>query len=107
MHHFAALYAGGLYSAKYTVRTLCEYMGPARDALAMGSTEVKLDNIPEGKSVTFTWRGKPLFVRHRTGSEIAKEEAVPLSELRDPQTDSVLYASDKIYVSNYYSFCSL
>lgn len=64
-------------------------MGPARDALALSSTEVKLDNIPEGKSVTFTWRGKPLFVRHRTASEIAKEEAVPLSELRDPQTDSV------------------
>lgn len=69
----------------------------------MGSTEVKLDNIPEGKSVTFTWRGKPLFVRHRTASEIAKEEAVPMSELRDPQTDSVyIWKIDGIHASIFY-----
>lgn len=65
-------------------------MGAARDALSMGSIEIKLADIPEGKSVTFKWRGKPLFVRHRVGSEIAREEAVPMTELRDPQTDSVL-----------------
>lgn len=83
------MWAGGLYSTKYGVRTLCEYMGAARDALSMGTIEVKLSDIPEGKSVTFTWRGKPLFVRHRVDSEVAKEAAVPLSELRDPQTDAV------------------
>lgn len=83
------MWATGLYSAKSTVRSLCEYMGAARDALSMGSIEIKLSDIPEGKSVTFTWRGKPLFVRHRVDSEIAKEASVPLSELRDPQTDDV------------------
>lgn len=83
------MWATGLYSAKYTVRSLCEYMGAARDALSMGTIEVKLGDIPEGKSVTFTWRGKPLFVRHRVDSEIAKENAVPMGELRDPQTDAV------------------
>lgn len=86
---FTGLYAGGLFGTKYIVRSLCEYMGAARDALSMGTIEVKLGDIPEGKSVTFTWRGKPLFVRHRVASEIAREESVPLSELRDPQTDSV------------------
>jgi len=54
----------------------------------MGTIEVKLSDIPEGKSVTFTWRGKPLFVRHRVDSEISREQAVPVSELRDPQQDS-------------------
>lgn len=83
------MWAGGLYCSKSIVRTLCEYMGAARDALSVGAIEIKLDEIPEGKCVTFEWRGKPLFVRHRGASEIAKEEAVPLSELRDPQTDSV------------------
>ena len=34
------------------------------------------------------WRGKPLFIRHRTPEEIKEAEAVPLSELRDPQTDN-------------------
>ncbi|XP_055298529.1 cytochrome b-c1 complex subunit Rieske, mitochondrial isoform X2 [Sitodiplosis mosellana] len=82
------LWATSLYAGKSSVRSLCEYMGAARDALSMGSIEIKLGDIPEGKSVTFTWRGKPLFVRHRVDAEVAKEEAVPLSELRDPQTDS-------------------
>lgn len=86
---FIGLWAGGLYSGKGVVRSLCEYMGAARDALSMGQVEIKMGDIPEGKSVTFTWRGKPLFVRHRTDAEISKEESVPVSELRDPQQDSV------------------
>lgn len=83
------MWAGGLYCTKSIVRTLCEYMGASRDVLSMGSIEINLSEIPEGKSVVFEWRGKPLFVRHRVDSEIAKEEAVPISELRDPQKDSV------------------
>ncbi|XP_031627762.1 cytochrome b-c1 complex subunit Rieske, mitochondrial-like [Contarinia nasturtii] len=82
------MWAAGMYGAKGTVRSLCEYMGTARDVLSMASIEIKLADIPEGKSVTFSWRGKPLFIRHRVDSEIAKEEAVPLSLLRDPQTDA-------------------
>ena len=41
-----------------------------------------------GQAVTVKWRGKPLFIRHRTPEEIKQAEAVPLSELRDPQTDN-------------------
>ena len=33
------------------------------------------------------WRGKPVFVRHRTAKEIEEARAVPLSALPDPQTD--------------------
>uniref|UniRef100_A0A673MKK8 Cytochrome b-c1 complex subunit Rieske, mitochondrial n=1 Tax=Sinocyclocheilus rhinocerous TaxID=307959 RepID=A0A673MKK8_9TELE len=44
-------------------------------------------NIPEGKNMTFKWRGKPLFVQHRTEKEIASEADVNLAELRDPQHD--------------------
>ena len=33
------------------------------------------------------WRGKPVFIRHRTAEEISEADAVPLGELRDPQTD--------------------
>ncbi len=31
-------------------------------------------DIPEGKSATFKWRDKPLFIRHRTGEEIESEQ---------------------------------
>lgn len=38
--------------------------------------------------MTFKWRGKPLFVKHRTDEEIETESAVDLSSLRDPQADA-------------------
>lgn len=40
-------------------------LSASADVLAMAKIEVKLDAIPEGKSVVFKWRGKPLFIRHR------------------------------------------
>lgn len=62
-------------------------MNPSRDVLAVGSTDVDLDPIAEGQSITVLWRGKPVFVRHRTAAEIASVRAVPVSELRDPERD--------------------
>lgn len=64
-------------------------MSASADVLALAKIEIKLSDIPEGKSMTFKWRGKPLFVRHRTGAEISAEESVNVSELRDPQHDNV------------------
>ena len=62
-------------------------MNPARDVLALSTTEVDLTPIAAGSAVTVMWRGKPVFVRNRTPEEIKEARAVPLSELRDPQTD--------------------
>ena len=44
-------------------------------------------HVEVGQSVTVKWRGKPVFIRHRTAKEIAEAEAVDVSTLRDPQTD--------------------
>jgi ubiquinol-cytochrome c reductase iron-sulfur subunit len=41
-----------------------------------------------GKNVVFKWRGKPLFVRHRTQEEIDEVNGVDVATLRDPQPDS-------------------
>ncbi|NXQ20956.1 UCRI protein, partial [Peucedramus taeniatus] len=57
------------------------------DVLALSKIEIKLSDIPEGKNMTFKWRGKPLFVRHRTQAEISQEAEVDVSQLRDPQHD--------------------
>ena len=62
-------------------------MNPDASTLALSSTEVDIAAIPEGQIVTIKWRGKPVFVRHRTKKEIQEAEAVPLSQLPDPQTD--------------------
>lgn len=76
------------YGAKTVVQQFISSMNPSLDVLAVAKLEVNLSEIPEGKSVTFKWRGKPLFIRHRTAEEIQREAAVPLSELRDPQADT-------------------
>lgn len=37
--------------------------------------------------VLIKWRGKPVFIRHRTEAEIAQANKVNVSSLRDPQAD--------------------
>jgi ubiquinol-cytochrome c reductase iron-sulfur subunit len=63
-------------------------MNPAQDTLALSSTEVDISPIQPGQSVTVMWRGKPVFIRHRTPEEIAAAEAVDVQSLRDKQPDS-------------------
>ncbi|KAM9301626.1 cytochrome b-c1 complex subunit Rieske, mitochondrial [Gastrophryne carolinensis] len=75
------------YVAKNVVSQFVSSMSASADVLAMSKIEVKLSEIPEGKNMCFKWRGKPLFIRHRTAKEIEQEAAVNLSELRDPQHD--------------------
>ena len=41
-----------------------------------------------GKNMTFKWRGKPLFIRHRTAAEIEAEVSCDPATLRDPQSDA-------------------
>jgi ubiquinol-cytochrome c reductase iron-sulfur subunit len=67
---------------------LINNLNPAADTLALSSVEVNVQPIQVGQAVTVKWRGKPLFIRYRTPEEIKVAEAVPLSELRDPQTDN-------------------
>ncbi|XP_074769185.1 cytochrome b-c1 complex subunit Rieske, mitochondrial [Athene noctua] len=75
------------YAAKNVVTQFISSLSASADVLALSKIEVKLSDIPEGKNMTFKWRGKPLFVRHRTQAEINQEAKVDLSKLRDPQHD--------------------
>ncbi|WP_114376870.1 ubiquinol-cytochrome c reductase iron-sulfur subunit [Elioraea thermophila] len=62
-------------------------MNPAADTLAVASTEVDLAPIAEGMAITVMWRGKPIFIRHRTAEDIRLARETPLSALPDPQRD--------------------
>lgn len=68
---------------------LVDSMNPSQAVLALSSTEVDLSAIDEGQSVTVKWRGKPVFIRHRTAEEIevAKTDDAA-SDLIDPQPDA-------------------
>jgi len=83
-----ALGVTGAYAATSTVNKFISSLSASADVLAMAKIEINLADIPEGKAMTFKWRGKPLFIRHRTQQEIDTEAAVDVSTLRDPQTDS-------------------
>jgi ubiquinol-cytochrome c reductase iron-sulfur subunit len=70
-------------------------MNPSRDVLALATTDVDLSPIQVGQAVTVVWRGKPVFIRHRTAEEIRTARQVPLSELRDPQPDQARVIKDE------------
>ena len=62
-------------------------MQATADVLAMASLEVDLSKIEVGQTITVKWRGKPVFIRHRSEDEISSANSVNLSTLRDPQKD--------------------
>jgi ubiquinol-cytochrome c reductase iron-sulfur subunit len=63
-------------------------MNPSADVLALASTEVDLGAIAEGQEIKVMWRGKPVFIRHRTAKNIEEANAVDISTLRDPEADA-------------------
>lgn len=82
-----ATYAMGGVGAAAVAWPLIDQMNPAADTLALASTEVDISKIAEGQAITVTWRGKPVFIRHRTAEEIARANAIDWADLRDPQDD--------------------
>jgi ubiquinol-cytochrome c reductase iron-sulfur subunit len=73
--------------AKASITNFLSSMSASADVLALAKVEVALSSIPEGKNVIIKWRGKPVFVRHRTEEEIEEARNVDIKALRDPETD--------------------
>ncbi len=67
---------------------LIDSMNPSKDVLALSSVEADLAPIAVGSGITIVWRGKPIFVRHRTPVEIKSAEDVALNQLIEPQSDA-------------------
>ena len=68
------------------ISPLLVQMSPPADVLALSTTEVDISKVQRGQGIKTVWRKQPVFVRNLTDKEIAKANAVPLSDLRDPQT---------------------
>lgn len=77
----------GAVGAAVAVWPAVDSMNPAADTLALSTTEVDVTNLAPGHSMTVMWRGKPVFIRHRTDDEIKAAADVNVGDLRDPQTD--------------------
>jgi len=66
-----------------TLWPFVEQMNPDAGAQALASIEVDIAPVKEGQAITVLWRGKPVFIRHRTPEEIKAANAVPLTDLVD------------------------
>src|ERR1700751_2163518 len=64
-------------------------MNPDASTIAAGAPiEVYLSPITEGQVIKVFWRGKPIFINHRTKKEIEEAKNVDVAGLRDPQPGS-------------------
>jgi ubiquinol-cytochrome c reductase iron-sulfur subunit len=87
---YAMVGAMGVLSASVAKSTVSEFLGTmsaSADVLALAKVEVDLASIPEGKNVIIKWRGKPVFIRHRTQDEIQEARSVDWKTFRDPESD--------------------
>ncbi len=64
-----------------------DQMNPDASALSLSSTEVDLSPVGVGQAITVLWRGKPIFIRHRTPEEIKMAQDVQVADLKDPYAE--------------------
>ena len=63
-------------------------MNPSADVIAQSSIEVDLAPIEVGQRITISWRGKPVFIDHRTPALIEMARRGDSDTLPDPETDA-------------------
>jgi len=66
---------------------LIDQMNPSKDVEALAKIEIDISTLLEGQSKTVLWRGKPLFIKHRSIKEINDAKNVEIDSLPDPEKD--------------------
>jgi ubiquinol-cytochrome c reductase iron-sulfur subunit len=86
---YVATGAVAAVGAAATVWPLVAQMNPDASTIAAGAPiEVDLTPIAEGQDIKVFWRGKPIYISHRTKKQIEEAQKVPVSSLPDPEPDS-------------------
>ena len=86
---YLATGAAGAVGTALAVWPFVSSMATDAQTIAAGEpVEIDLAPIAEGQIVKVFWRGRLIFVRHRTPEEIKTAEDVNIATLRDPQPDS-------------------
>jgi ubiquinol-cytochrome c reductase iron-sulfur subunit len=85
---YVATGAVAAVGAAATVWPLVSQMNPDASTIAAGAPiEVDLTPIAEGQDIKVFWRGKPIYISHRTKKQIDEARQVPVASLPDPQSD--------------------
>ncbi len=81
--------AAGAVGAAAAAWPFVSSLAPDAETIAAGApVDVDLGPIAAGQIVKVFWRGKLIFVRHRTEAEIKAAQDVNVASLPDPQPDS-------------------
>ena len=79
----------GAVGAAAVLVPLIAQMNPDASTIAAGAPiEVDLGPIAEGQVIKVFWRGKPIFISHRTKKEIEEAQKVNVASLPDPEADA-------------------
>jgi ubiquinol-cytochrome c reductase iron-sulfur subunit len=86
---YIATGAMGAVGAAAVVWPFVTQMNPDASTIAAGAPiEVDLAPIAEGQVIKVFWRGKPIFISHRTKKEIEEARRDDNAGLPDPQADA-------------------
>eukprot|EP01100_Stratorugosa_tubuloviscum_P011653 TRINITY_DN523_c1_g2_i1.p1 TRINITY_DN523_c1_g2~~TRINITY_DN523_c1_g2_i1.p1 ORF type:complete len:221 (-),score=109.76 TRINITY_DN523_c1_g2_i1:601-1263(-) len=80
--------AGIGLATKNIVYDILSMMAPSADVLAQASIEVDISALNPGNNLILKWRGKPVYIRHRTPEEISTAQADDTADLKHPEIDS-------------------
>jgi ubiquinol-cytochrome c reductase iron-sulfur subunit len=85
---YIATSAVGAVGAASAIWPLIGQMNPDASTIAAGAPiEVDLTPIAEGQVIKVFWRGKPIFINHRTKKQIEDARKVNVAALPDPEPD--------------------
>ena len=104
---FIATGAAGALAGAAAIWPFISQMAPDAETIAAGApVEFDLSPVAEGQIVKLFWRGKLIFVRHRTPAEIKSAQDTDVSGLRDPEPDSVRVKAGKAQYLVVYGNCT-
>jgi ubiquinol-cytochrome c reductase iron-sulfur subunit len=85
---YIATATGAAAAAVAAAWPLISQMSPDASTIAAGAPiEVDLVPIAPGQVIKVFWRGKPIFISHRTPKEVEEARSVDWHTLPDPQAD--------------------
>jgi ubiquinol-cytochrome c reductase iron-sulfur subunit len=85
---FVATGAAAAVGSIFTAWPFISQMNPDASTIAAGAPiDVDLSPIALGQDIKVFWRGKPIYIMHRTTKQIEEARAVPVDSLKDPASD--------------------
>ncbi|MGL4322712.1 MAG: ubiquinol-cytochrome c reductase iron-sulfur subunit [Beijerinckiaceae bacterium] len=104
---YIATGAVGAVGAALAVWPFVSQLKPDAATLAAGApVDVDLKPVAEGQTIKLFWRGKLIFVRHRTKKEIDEAQKVDLATLPDPEADAKRVKEGKAQYLIVYGSCT-